>query len=78
MREGIVPRRADGEEPGLWELRQPDTYLHAIATEQGLRLDESINELVERPPLARRGGGSALTLNALLPGRPRAAAIPKA
>jgi glucosyl-3-phosphoglycerate synthase len=36
----------------LWELRHPDTYLHAVATEAGLRLDEHINELVERPPLA--------------------------
>ena len=29
--------------------RQPDTYLHAVATEDGLRLDEHLNELVERP-----------------------------
>ena len=35
---------------GLWE--QPDTYLHAVATEDGLRIDEHLNELVERPPLA--------------------------
>ena len=30
-----------------------ETYLHAVATETGLRLDEHLNELVERPPLDR-------------------------
>jgi glucosyl-3-phosphoglycerate synthase len=29
-----------------------ETYMHAVATEEGLRLDEHINELVERPALA--------------------------
>jgi glucosyl-3-phosphoglycerate synthase len=64
MREGIVPRQADDSEPELWELRQPDTYLHAVATEDGLRLDEYLNELIERPPLARLTGGTAVTVNA--------------
>jgi glucosyl-3-phosphoglycerate synthase len=55
----------DGAEPGLWELRQPDTYLHAVGTTDGLRLDEHLNELIERPPLARlTGGGTALTATA--------------
>ena len=45
--------------PGLWDLRQPDTYLHAVATEDGLRLDEHLNELVERPPLASLSDGTA-------------------
>jgi glucosyl-3-phosphoglycerate synthase len=67
MREGVVPRQADNAEPELWELRQPDTYLHAVATEAGLRLDEYLNELVERPPLARLTGGTALTVNVLVP-----------
>ncbi len=49
---------------GLWELHQPDTYLHAVATETGLHLDEYLNELVERPPLASLTGGSALTATA--------------
>lgn len=53
-----------GAEPGLWELRQPDTYLHAVGTEDGLRLDEHLNELVERPPLARLTDGTALTTTA--------------
>jgi glucosyl-3-phosphoglycerate synthase len=53
--------------PGLWDLRQPDTYLHAVATEDGLRLDEHLNELVERPPLASLSDGTALTATALLP-----------
>src|SRR5215467_7252625 len=65
MREGFAPRMLDGEEPGLWELRQPETYLHAVATEDGLRLDEQLNELIERPPLARLTGGTAVTMNAL-------------
>jgi len=64
MREGLAVRELDRLEPGLWELRQPDTYLHAVATEDGLRLDEHLNELIERPPLARLTGGTALTMNA--------------
>jgi glucosyl-3-phosphoglycerate synthase len=64
MREGLVQRQLDGDEPGLWELRQPETYLHAVATEDGLRLDEHLNELIERPPLARLTDGTAVTMNA--------------
>src|SRR6516164_6800840 len=64
MREGLAQREVDGDEPGLWDLRQPETYLHAVATEDGLRLDESLNELIERPPMARLTGGTALTINA--------------
>jgi glucosyl-3-phosphoglycerate synthase len=37
--------------PALSGLRPPDTYLHAVATETGLRLDEYLTQLVERPPL---------------------------
>ncbi|MGH3271523.1 MAG: hypothetical protein ACRDN1_21045 [Trebonia sp.] len=69
MREGLAQRVIDGDEPGLWELRQPETYLHAVATGDGLRLDEHLNELIERPPLARLTGGTAL-MNAL-PAAPR-------
>jgi hypothetical protein len=65
MREGLAQRVIDGDEPGLWELRQPETYLHAVATADGLRLDEHLNELIERPPLARLTGGTALKMNAL-------------
>lgn len=54
----------DGAEPGLWELRQPDTYLHAVGTADGLRLDEHLNELIERPPLARLTDDTALTTTA--------------
>jgi glucosyl-3-phosphoglycerate synthase len=64
MREGITSRQPEGEQPGLWGVRQPETYLHAVATEDGLRLDEHLNELIERPPLARLTGDAALTLNA--------------
>ncbi len=64
MRQGLAPRELTGDEPGLWELRQPQTYLHAVATADGLRLDEHLNELIERPPLARLTGGTALTAHA--------------
>jgi glucosyl-3-phosphoglycerate synthase len=66
MREGLALRELERVDPGLWELRQPETYLHAVATEDGLRLDEHMNELIERPPLARLTGtgGTALTMNA--------------
>ena len=64
MREGLAQRELIGDEPGLWELRQPETYLHAVATADGLRLDEYLNELIERPPLARLTGDTALTMNA--------------
>ena len=47
---GVPPRGRDLG-PGVPELGQP-TYLHAVATETGLRLDEHLTGLVERPPLA--------------------------
>ncbi|MGH3282749.1 MAG: glucosyl-3-phosphoglycerate synthase [Trebonia sp.] len=63
VREGLTQRHAGDEigdrVPGLWE--QPDTYLHAVATEDGLHLDEHLNELVERPPLASLTDDTALT-----------------
>jgi glucosyl-3-phosphoglycerate synthase len=36
-----------------WALSPMDTYVHAVATLDGLRLDEHISELAERPPLAQ-------------------------
>ncbi len=39
--------------PGAWALPRQDIYLHAVATEHGLRLDEHLNQLTERPPLAQ-------------------------
>jgi glucosyl-3-phosphoglycerate synthase len=39
--------------PGLWPLPSRDIYRHAVATQDGLRLDEHLNELTERPSLAR-------------------------
>ncbi len=38
---------------GDWALRRAEIYLHAVATEDGLRLDEHFNQLLERPPLAQ-------------------------
>ena len=53
-REGLAQRL--DRDLSTWRVRpvgqQPDTYLHAVATEDGLRIDEHLNELVERPPLA--------------------------
>jgi glucosyl-3-phosphoglycerate synthase len=39
--------------PGTWALPRQDIYLHAVAVSGGLRLDEHLSELTERPPLAR-------------------------
>ncbi len=42
--------------PGLWDVpgpEGPETYLHAVATQDGLRLDEHLGELLERPPMAQ-------------------------
>jgi len=64
-REGLGQRldgALDESVAGLWE--QPDTYLHAVATQEGLRLDEHLNELVERPPLTSLTDGTALTATA--------------
>ena len=55
-----LARRSDLPEPALttadasdvWALGRPEIYLHAVATEDGLRLDEHLNPLLERPPLA--------------------------
>ena len=44
-----IPSQPGGD---LLELGR-ETYLHAVATETGLRLDEHLDELVERPPLDR-------------------------
>jgi glucosyl-3-phosphoglycerate synthase len=44
-----VPGRAA---PGVLALPRQDIYLHAVATQDGLRLDEHLNELTERPPVA--------------------------
>jgi len=63
-REGIAARSAD-EADGLWDVHQPETYLHAVATENGLRLDEHLNDLVERPPLARLADDDAISIIAL-------------
>jgi glucosyl-3-phosphoglycerate synthase len=63
-REGISARFLDEENPALWDVHQPETYLHAVASESGLRLDEHLNELLERPPFARLTGGTALTVPA--------------
>ncbi|HEY2509143.1 MAG TPA: glucosyl-3-phosphoglycerate synthase [Streptosporangiaceae bacterium] len=43
--------------PGVWALRRPEIYLHAVATKEGLRLDEHLNPLLERPPLIDVLGG---------------------
>jgi glucosyl-3-phosphoglycerate synthase len=39
--------------PGPWGMPGPETYLHAVAAPGGLRLDEHLTELLERPPMAR-------------------------
>jgi hypothetical protein len=39
--------------PGVLALPRHDIYLHAVATQHGLRLDEHLDELTERPRLAQ-------------------------
>jgi glucosyl-3-phosphoglycerate synthase len=51
--------------PGVWALRRPEIYLHAVATGDGLRLDEHLNALLERPPLAEvLAGAEAVSASA--------------
>jgi glucosyl-3-phosphoglycerate synthase len=38
---------------GVWALPRQDVYLHAVAGQDGLRLDEHLNELSQRPPMAQ-------------------------
>jgi glucosyl-3-phosphoglycerate synthase len=49
----LEQRKLAPRAPDVWELRGPETYLHAVATQDGLRLDEHLNELLERPPMAQ-------------------------
>src|ERR1700722_17517273 len=61
-REGLGQRldgALDEGVPGLWG--QPHPSLHAVATGDGLRMDEHLNELVERPPLASLTDDTALS-----------------
>ena len=64
-REGLGQRLDEALDESVTELwEHPDTYLHAVATQEGLRLDEHLNELVERPPLTSLTDGTALTATA--------------
>jgi glucosyl-3-phosphoglycerate synthase len=63
-REGISARCVEAAGGDLWDARRPETYLHAVATDQGLRLDEHLNELVERPPMAHLTGDAAIPVSA--------------
>jgi glucosyl-3-phosphoglycerate synthase len=56
------PEPAEPGEDGVWALRQPEIYVHAVATQDGLRLDEHLNPLLERPPLAGMRSGLGLRL----------------
>jgi glucosyl-3-phosphoglycerate synthase len=52
-RMGVPERAAAASDiPGIWQLRAPEAYLHAVATDEGLRLDPHDEELTERPPMA--------------------------
>jgi glucosyl-3-phosphoglycerate synthase len=67
-RAGMPERElTDSGAPGVWALRSPEIYLHAVATENGLRLDEHLNPLLERPPMATVMTGAT---RAPLPRRP--------
>jgi glucosyl-3-phosphoglycerate synthase len=47
-----LARRVPALLPSVRELSDREIYLHAVATEHGLRLDEHVSDLLERPPLA--------------------------
>jgi glucosyl-3-phosphoglycerate synthase len=55
------------DQVGVWALPRQDVYLHAVATPDGLRLDEHLNELTERPPLAQILAGGTGAAPAALP-----------
>jgi glucosyl-3-phosphoglycerate synthase len=55
---GAAGDAADPRDADVLDLGR-ETYLHAVATDAGLRLDEHLNELVERPALAEVLGGLA-------------------
>jgi len=47
-----IPERELPHNPqDMLALPRADMYLHAVATDNGLRLDEQLNEQLERPPL---------------------------
>ena len=56
-RPGTRPTRATAT---CWTWSR-ETYLHAVATADGLRLDEHLNELVERPRAGQRAAGRPAT-----------------
>jgi len=60
LRVPALERRPPAGEPGLWALHRPEIYLHAVATQDGLRLDEHLSDVLERPPLARMGTGDLI------------------
>lgn len=53
----LEPASAEPGAPGIWALRSAEIYLHATATEDGLRLDEHLNPLLERPAMASLQSG---------------------
>jgi glucosyl-3-phosphoglycerate synthase len=65
---------------GVLALRRAEVYLHAVATETGLRLDEHASELLERPPMAQllsaTSAASAMMVNAAPCGSVRMARRP--
>jgi glucosyl-3-phosphoglycerate synthase len=51
QRAGVPDHAPASGLPGIWQLRAPEVYLHAVATDQGLRLDAHPDQLTERPPM---------------------------
>jgi glucosyl-3-phosphoglycerate synthase len=50
----LAGRGAVAHDPSeMLALPRRDVYLHAVGTSDGLRLDEHLNELVERPPMSQ-------------------------
>jgi glucosyl-3-phosphoglycerate synthase len=55
MRRMDIPERAAALAaiPGIRQFRAPEVYLHAVAADEGLRLDSYHEEVIERPPMAK-------------------------
>ena len=54
-REGSLGPGTPGANPAYGTSTGPETYLHAVATANGLRLDEHLNELLSARPWPRSG-----------------------
>jgi len=58
-REGISARYLDEENPALWDVHQPETYLHAVASRERGCASMSTLKRAARAPRRSRGSTAA-------------------